>query len=100
MAAQVRAGERQLVLSGEIDLASAPEIIALGEELLGSLRSGEVLVLDMAGVVFIDSTGLGALVSLRNTARQIGARLELRATPPMVLRVLELSGLKDSFEGC
>jgi anti-sigma B factor antagonist len=98
VAVQMGPRERQLMLSGEIDLARAPEIRSAGERIVDSLSAGDSLVVDMGAVVFIDSTGLGALVSLRNSATRAGAKLILRRTPPQVLRVIELSGLKDSFE--
>jgi len=86
-----------LILSGEIDLTVAPNLRDAGTEMAKSVAPGR-LELDLADVTFIDSSGLGALISLRNTANQCGASLVLVRLSPAVTRFFELAGVRDSFQ--
>jgi anti-anti-sigma factor len=86
-----------LVLSGEIDMAVAPDLRNAGAMMAKDVAPGRLEV-DLGDVTFIDSSGLGALISVRNASRQSGARLVLVRVNPTVARFLELSGVKDSFE--
>ena len=86
-----------LVLSGEIDFSIAPTLRDSGSELAESVAPGRLEV-DLGDVTFIDSSGLGALIALRNTARQCGATLVLVRLSPAVVRFFELAGVKDSFQ--
>ena len=58
----------QLLLSGEIDIASADALRNAGARAVDSLGPSDRLDVDLSGVTFIDSSGLGALVSIRNAA--------------------------------
>ena len=55
------------------------------------------LVLDVSGVTFIDSSGLGMLLSFANMARRGGARPRLICTPDLA-EVLEITRLMEAFE--
>jgi anti-sigma B factor antagonist len=87
----------RLVLSGAIDVSVAAEIAALADSAL-AVHTGDVVV-DLADVTFIDSSGVGALVALNNALadRGLGA-LYLRPGPPNVMRVLHLVGLDEVFQ--
>ncbi|MCC6830556.1 MAG: STAS domain-containing protein [Thermoleophilia bacterium] len=79
-----------LRLTGELDLATAPEVLAAVEAATcdgGPSR----LVLDMSGVSFIDSTGVRTLLEANRVA---GNDLSLLAPSPAVTRVLELTELR------
>ena len=84
-----------LHVAGEIDLAVADDLRQAGLSCLDSNDPG--LRIDLSDVTFIDSTGLGALVSLRTVAREHGKTLHLVNVPPEVRRMLELTGLTDTF---
>lgn len=88
------AGHRVLVARGEIDIKTAPELDAA---LAG--HASEALILDVAAVAFIDSTGLHVLTSARSRSIKAGGRLVL-STPQdtPVLRTLGLAGLATDFE--
>ena len=89
----VTAGEAGpvIVVSGEIDLASAPY---LGDALTGAIDTGQgPVVVDLAEVTFIDSTGLGALVFAHNRLAREERQLRLRSPSARVMRVVEVSGL-------
>src|SRR5262249_20022866 len=81
-----------LEITGDIDMRSADDIGDLG---IGTLESHAIrlLVLDMSAVTFIDSTGLGALVRMRQEAAAQGKPLLLRNPSEAVLKVLSLSAL-------
>jgi anti-sigma B factor antagonist len=76
-----------LILAGEIDSYTAPEL----SEHLGA--DPPVEVVDVAGVTFIDSSGLRVLVEAHQTRAAAGSRLVLRAPSSAVQRLLEISGL-------
>jgi anti-anti-sigma factor len=77
---------------GEVDLATAP---ILRDRLLGVLRkqAPAVLDVDLAGVTFLDCTGISALVAVRNAARRAGRQMRVSRPQPIVRRVLEVTGL-------
>lgn len=56
------------------------------------------LVLDVAGVNFIDSSGLGTLVRLVARIRRAGGDLKLCAAPPPLHRLLRLTNLLQVFD--
>ena len=68
-----------------------------GTEMAKSVAPGR-LEIDLGDVTFIDSSGLGALISLRNAARESGANLVLVRMSPAVARFFELAGVSDSFK--
>ena len=76
-----------LVLEGEIDSYTAPELA----ERLEADRSLEVV--DLAAVTFIDSSGLRVLVQAHQARAEAGSTLRLRSPSAAVQRLLEISGL-------
>ena len=81
-----------LSLSGELDIASAPLLERAVEAV------DRPLVIDLAEVTFMDSTGLRALLLARQQAQSGGQELSLRPGPRQVQRVFELSGTLDRFQ--
>ncbi len=86
-----------VTLSGSLDLQSRAELeerakAAFGPELARSI------VLDLAGVTFIDSTGIGAVVALAGDASEAGIRFALRNPSARVARILEITGLRDTWD--
>jgi anti-sigma B factor antagonist len=82
-------------VSGEIDLDTAP---TLREELLRILSSGPPhLVLDIANVGFLDSSGLGVLVGTLRRARMLGGSVRIAAPTRQVLEILQITGLDAVF---
>lgn len=92
---QIGLDDRALVLVGEIDAHTAPELAAHLDPLPGA--SGDVVV-DLAGVTFIDSSGLRVLVEAHHRSSESGRRLALRSPSPAVVRLLEISGLADHLD--
>jgi anti-sigma B factor antagonist len=78
-------------VTGELDVASAP---ALRDTLLALLNRGvDSLVVDLRGVTFIDSTGVGSLLRIHHRQGLVGGQVHFVADQPAVLRVLDLMQL-------
>lgn len=58
----------------------------------------DVVVLDLFAVTFTDSTGLTALVRVRELADANSARCRLRGVQPRTRQVLEMTGLLATFD--
>src|SRR5881296_3628190 len=59
---------------------------------------GRYLVLDMAGITYMDSTGLGLLLSIYATIRNQGGDLKLLNVSPRVHELLKITNLLHVFE--
>jgi len=97
MPVEERSVAPQLVLSGEIDVAVAADLRAAGTRALDEVEPGARLDIDMTAVTFIDSSGFGALVSIRKVADLGNHRVALLIDAPSIVRLFELMGLRDSF---
>jgi anti-anti-sigma factor len=78
------------VLHGELDIATAPELV---EMLHRFRRQGHAVALDLAEVTFMDSTGLTTIMDAHLAARSNGWTFEIRRPSPAVKRVFELAGV-------
>jgi anti-sigma B factor antagonist len=81
----------RLSVTGDVDLLSAPSLVATIDEVLR--ERPETLVLDLTGVSFLDSAGISALARAYHAATAIGAQLSLTGARQMVRHVLEISGI-------
>ena len=86
-------GVARVALQGELDLASARQM----EEHFASLdeQSPSRVVVDLAGLEFIDSSGLRVLLLADARARERGYELVLLAGQEPVRRVFEMTGALD-----
>lgn len=84
-----------LAPSGEIDLARSPAMRAQVAEAMK--RSPKRLVIDLAGVPYMDSSGVATLVEALQSTRKIGAKLLLCGLTPRVRSILEISRLDTVF---
>lgn len=92
-----RDGPRTVVsLTGDLDLATVPR---LREAALTELANPEceALVLDLSELTFLDSTGLGCWIDLRNHAHERGKIIEFRSVPAAARRTIAIAGLADLF---
>ncbi len=78
-------------LGGAIDLAYADELQRLGEGLITD--HVRTLRIDLSGVNFLDSSGISALIAIRNKAARVGCALILEKPTPNVVRLFEITGL-------
>jgi anti-anti-sigma factor len=80
-----------LAVSGELDLASAPEFDAALTRTLDSPASS--LIIDLSALEFIDSTGVRALLKGYERATGDGRRCSVVNGGPQVSRILEMTGV-------
>lgn len=85
-------GRAVVVATGSIDLGTRDRFLSFGESAMRSTGPGE-FVLDLAGVTFLDSLGVGALVKLDQLAGDSGSTMVLRTPSERVERLLEMVGL-------
>lgn len=79
---------RVLVVSGELDPSTAPDLASRLSGLEGTV------VLDLRGIRFVDSSGLRTLIG---ASAELGERLVLRAPSPVVTRLFDLTGIAEHF---
>jgi anti-sigma B factor antagonist len=78
-------------VAGELELHNAPQLRA---ELLKLCEADAPCVaVDLSGLTFIDSTGIGVLVGALKRAREHGGALTLICPVPRIRRVFEITGL-------
>jgi len=79
--------------AGEIDLSTVDE---LRSAVTGAADDDtDRLRLDLTGIEFIDSTGLGGLLELRSTLRSRNVTLEIDAGEGPVRQAMEITGLSE-----
>ncbi len=90
-----RGGWVEVIVLGELDLASAPEF---RRQLRRASEAGEPIVIDLSGVSFIDSVGLGLLVGADRRARAAGGSLTLTGPSPRVDALFVETGLSKLLD--
>jgi len=84
-----------LSVRGEVDVYTAPR---LREKLVELVSQGRhQIVIDLEGVDFLDSTGLGVLVGGLKRLRSHSGDLDLVCTQHRILKVFEITGLTKVF---
>jgi anti-sigma B factor antagonist len=80
-----------ITVSGEVDLATSPE---LDTEIIAAIDSGATsVVIDLTDVSFMDSSGLGVIVRALKRCREAENDLDLVITNERVLKVFGITGL-------
>lgn len=83
--------------AGELDAHTAP---LLAERVAKVIGDGATSIrLNMAGIGFIDSSGLRVLISIQQDAVERGGGLELRSTSATTQRLLDITGLSEQLSG-
>ena len=88
-------GRTIVSVGGEIDVYTAPKLRDKITELVG--EGHHDLVIDMEGVDFLDSTGLGVLVGGLKKVRAHDGSLELICTQDRLLKIFRITGLAKVF---
>jgi anti-sigma B factor antagonist len=84
-----------VVLEGEVDVYTAPR---LKEELVALIEGGCVrVIVDLRNVGFIDSSGLGVLVSALRRARERDGAVRIVCTRENILKIFRITGLDKVF---
>ena len=89
-------GEAVVSLVGEIDVSTASRVAATVAEVI-QVDAPPRVVLDMAGITFCDSQGLGTLVVLSRKATMAQSYLLLTNVGDFLLRVLDITGLRGAL---
>jgi anti-sigma B factor antagonist len=84
--------------TGDLDAYTAPELRSRLQGVTGT--DTRIVVVDLSGVTFIDSAGLGALVGAHRRMREAGGVLRIVQPPPLVGRAFELTGLNEVLDLC
>jgi len=91
---ELRGTTAAVVVKGDLDMAAAFRLEPAIERVVSQDRVDEV-VLDLAGVDFMDSAGLGSLLSAQQRMHDLGIRATVTRPSKAVERVLESSGTRD-----
>ncbi|OKJ47050.1 hypothetical protein AMK27_39185 [Streptomyces sp. CB02009] len=97
---QVAQEERGVVfaLRGELDFDSMVQLDEAGHEVLAQRRGAGPVVVDCAALAFCDSSGIGALLRLRQRLTDQGRVLRLSGVPAPVARLFAVTGLDQIFD--
>ena len=86
-----RGGSVELTLGGELDMSATFALEPVLDRVLADHPRG--LVLDLAGVDFVDSSGLGLLIATHERADLADVPMEIAGVRPEVRRVFQVAGL-------
>lgn len=94
--------ERSLLvrLKGEIDLAVADTLRESLEKELDSNTQIKYLIINLTGVTYIDSSGLGVLLGRYRRVTKYGGRVFIVGAKAQVRKVLDISGLLNIMQEC
>ncbi len=94
------AGPGQVVIEvgGEVDMLTSPQLRAAVLEQFEPAAAVELVVLALDGVTFLGTSGLAALIEVREIAHSSGVELRLACTARRVLRPLTIAGLIPLFD--
>ena len=88
-------GYQVLAVEGELDIATAPRMIAALNEALAETDSA--LVVDLTEVVFMDSTGLALLMNARRRVVRLGQGFAIVCPGGPISRVFEIADMVESL---
>ena len=96
MTAVVDPGRAAVAVTGEVDASNAEDLcLAI---LAAAMVHGSPLEVDLAGVTFMDSTGLRAITDAAHALEASGSALVLSNMPRQVRRIMQISGLGSTLE--
>ena len=92
----VHGATTKAVVSGDFDMQATFTIEPALERVL--VEPGvRALVIDLSGLRFVDSTGIGVLIRIEGEAKRRDVALSIVPGPPDVHRVFEMAGLEDAL---
>lgn len=89
-------GRLIIALKGDVDMSTAPQFDAVARQ--GTTEGVTDIELDTSELGFMDSTGLSVIASLIRHLRPSGGRLHIRGCPPLLLKLLEITALRNHIE--
>jgi anti-sigma B factor antagonist len=91
---ELRGTTAEVAVTGDLDMAGAFKLEPAIERMVSD-TAVERLVVDLAGVEFIDSAGVGSLVATQDRLSDLGIDARFRRPSKAVQRVLDVSGVRD-----
>lgn len=88
-------GVARVTLTGELDMLTATEF---AEALSTAIHDSVLVIVDLSGLTFIDSSGLHAILTAHAHVRGSDCRLVLIPGPRQVQRTFEITGIEERFE--
>ena len=85
-------------LSGRIDVDSSPDLRDRLRTLLSEQSSPETIIVDLAGVSYIETSGVATLIESLRIARHHRINFRLQGLSGAVLRLFEVTGVLALFE--
>ena len=85
-----RNGVASIRITGELDVSTAPDLRVC---LLDTIATARTIVVDLADLGFIDSTGVGVLIGAAKRLAAEGGEILLRGVRPKTMRVFEVTGV-------
>lgn len=80
-----------LHLQGELDLSTASQLRTISEPLANAEK--QTLTLNLRELSYIDSTGMGVIISILKTRDQLNAIFTIEEIPPKIQRLFDLTGI-------
>jgi anti-sigma B factor antagonist len=93
---QMNEGVCTVFLSGELDLSVAPDFRLVMEPLVGN--SEVDLIVNMKDMTYIDSTGIGILLSILKARHGMEARFAVEEVPPQIQKLFDMTGIAKFFQ--
>ncbi|WP_410512361.1 STAS domain-containing protein [Paenibacillus sp. BR2-3] len=82
-------------LSGELDLSVAPDFRLVMEPLVGD--TGLDLVINLKELKYIDSTGIGILLSILKARHGMDVKFNVEEVPPQIQKLFDMTGIAKFF---
>lgn len=86
-------GKAVAVLTGDIDHHSARKLRSELDNFVMTMQP-DILIIDLTGISFMDSSGIGLIIGRYKLLKELGGRLEVKSPQPYIRRVLRLSGIE------
>jgi anti-sigma B factor antagonist len=88
--------EYVLYLSGELDLSAAPQLRAALESVVN--RINKPFIINLKDLKYIDSTGIGIIISVLKVRDELNAPFSVREIPAPIKRLFDLTGISEFLE--
>lgn len=82
-------------INGEVDIYDAPEMKERLHKLIDQTPAD--LVLDCAELTYIDSTGMGVLISVLKHLKDVGKKMKIIHLSPYIYKIFSITGLQNIF---
>lgn len=94
----IRPGRVVVTVGGEVDMLTSPQLRQAVLDQFSESAGVELVVLDLDRVTFLGTSGLAAMIEVREAAHGAGVELRLACTARRVLRPLAIAGLVPLFD--